>query len=156
EGAVYLYGFVDGVQHCVGDRELDGGDLVAGRAGSVAVDHPRGVKGLEPCTADLGVELCRPVLDHLAVGERFAVWGDHPLVGALAHHVEGATGDADPAHAVVNPPRPQTLLGDGEAIAFGPEQVGLRHPARLVDDLGVAGVARPGVPHHTDVAHEVE
>ena len=77
ERAVNLDGRVDGVQHRVGDRELDGRDLVTGGLGAVAVDHPGGVEGLEACTADLGVELRGPVLDHLAVGERLAVRRDH-------------------------------------------------------------------------------
>ncbi len=40
--------------------------------------------------------------------------------------------------------------------ALGSEQVRLRHPARLVRHLAVAGVARSGVAHDADVADEFE
>jgi hypothetical protein len=64
-----------------------------------------------------------------------------PLVGPLAHQVEGPPGDAQPAHAVVDAARAQPLLGDGDAGTLLAEEVGLRHPARLVDDLGVASTS---------------
>ena len=105
---------------------------------------------------DLGVELGDPVLDHLAVGQRLAVEGDHAGVGALAHHVEGPLRDAEPAHAVVDPAGTEAFLGDHEPVALGAEQVRLRYPARLVDHLGVARVPGSGVAHHADVAHEIE
>jgi hypothetical protein len=53
-------------------------------------------------------------------------------------------------------PGPRPVLGDHEAAALGPEQVGLRDPARLVDHLGVTGVAGADVAHHAHVAHQVE
>ena len=45
-------------------------------------------------------------------------------------------------------------LGDHEARPLGPEQVRLRHPARVVEDLGVAEVVVAGVAHDVDVAPE--
>jgi hypothetical protein len=39
----------------------------------VAIDHPGGVEGLQSRPSELGVELGRPVLDGLAIRQRFAI-----------------------------------------------------------------------------------
>ena len=72
-------------------------------------------------------------------------------VGPLAHHLDGALGGPDRAHAVVDAARAEPVLGDHEAGAALAEQVRLRHAAVAVADLAVAGALV--VAHHRDVAH---
>ena len=156
ERPVHLDGQIDGPEHRVGDHELDGGDLVTGRVDTVAIDDPRGVQREEAGGADLGIELGDPVLDDLTVGEGLAALGDHALVGPVAEHLEGPGGDPQPAHAVVDAPRSESLLGDPEAVTDAAQHVGRRDPARLVRDLAMAVVTDPGVAHHADVADQLE
>src|SRR3712207_9091030 len=65
-----------------------------------------------------------PVLDRLLLAQQRAVRVARD--GALAEHVEGTLGDAQPAHAVVDAARPETVLRDQEALAAGAEQGVLR------------------------------
>jgi len=90
-------------------------------------------------------------VDRLLAGEHLS-GSDLTRGGPLAHHLERALADADPTHAVVDPPCRQTLLRDGEAPALLSEQVGPRNSAVLVHDLGVAHPALADVTHHRNVA----
>ena len=54
-----------------------------------------------------------PVPDHALLGERLAE--RDPSLGALAHQLDGAFGDADRAHAVVDAARPEPGLGDARS-----------------------------------------
>ena len=56
----------------------------------------------------------------------------------LAHQLQGPLGDAYLAHAVVDAPRAEAPLGDGEALALAPEDVLCRHPHVVEGDLRVA------------------
>ena len=78
--------------------------------------------------------------------------------GALAHHVEGPSRDAKPAHAVVDAPWPEALLGEHEALALGAEQRLARERDGVVEDFGVPAVAPellPGVLHGGHVAEDL-
>ena len=55
--------------------------------------------------------------DDLTVGEGVAVRADHALVGAVAHHVEGPSGDPEPSHAVVDATGAEASLGDLPGLA---------------------------------------
>ena len=79
--------------------------------------------------------------------------------GPLAQHVEGPLGLAQPAHAVVDPARPQPHLGQPEPVALVADQVVGRHPDVAVDDLGVGpelAEVGDGVLHGGDVADDVD
>ena len=58
----------------------------------------------------------------------------------LAEHVEGAPGDPDEPHAVMDPTRAEPLLSDAEALALAAEQHVGADPDVLVEDLRVPGV----------------
>jgi hypothetical protein len=57
---------------------------------------------------------------------------------------------------VVDAARAEPLLGDAEAGPLLAQQVGARHAAGVVEDLGVAEHTLAGVTHDVDVAHQVE
>ena len=78
--------------------------------------------------------------------------------GALAHHVEGAPRDAEPAHAVMDAPGAEPLLGEQEAVADASEQRVGGQAHVLVEDLRVPAVGAellPRVLHRRHVAHDV-
>src|ERR1700724_561733 len=58
------------------------------------------------------------------------------LRGAPAHHLESALAVPDPAHAVMDAPRPEPLLSQREPGAAPADQVLLGHTAARVPDLG--------------------
>ena len=59
--------------------------------------------------------------------------GLHPR----AHQLQRALGDADEAHAVVNPAGPEASLRDLEAAALAEQHVRRRHPHVVEHDLGM-------------------
>ena len=63
----------------------------------------------------------------------------------LAHHVEGSLRLTEPAHAVVDPSGSEASLRQGEARALDANQILLRDPHRLIEDLGM--VAELPVDH---------
>ena len=88
----------------------------AARLPAVSIFHAAcsveaGLVGLHPRLGD-------EVLDELLVGELAAE--RLALVGAVAHHLDRALGGADRAHAVVDPPGPEPVLGDHEPGAALP------------------------------------
>src|SRR5690606_19592976 len=107
----------------------------------------------QPRGVDLGAALGDPVVDRLLVGQEGA-GRDAAAHGVAAHHIQGALADNDPAHTVVDAPRPQPLLGDAKAFTLRPQQVGLRHAAPLEADLPVTGVVAAPFAHDRDVAHQ--
>ena len=115
ERAVDLDGAVDDVVQDAGAEELDQRDVLARRGGSLLVDPPGGVQRHQSQCLDLGGRIGDPVAHCLLVGEHRTV--GRPIGGALAHHVEGASGLTDPPHAVMNPARAQPDLRDDEPIA---------------------------------------
>ena len=155
QGAVRLDGAVEHPEEDVGHDELDHRDLLARGVGAVPVDAPGGVQHQQPRGVDLRPALGDPLLDDCLEPQRPAgrqLAGD----GALAQQVEGALADADPAHAVVDAPGPEPLLGDDEARAALAEQVGRGDADVLVGDLPVGGPAAAGLAHDRDVAHQAE
>ncbi len=56
----------------------------------------------------------------------------------LAQHVEGPPGLSEPAHAVVDAPGPQPLLGQHETFALEADEILVGDPHLPVDDLGMA------------------
>ena len=104
---------------------------------------------------DLGVELGDPVLHDLPVGERLAS-ARSPVRSpgrtasrkpARRCRSSACSGGCGPGRAA--PARSRSRCPRRRAGSSG-------HPARLVDDLGVAGPAGAGVAHHADVAHQLE
>ena len=61
----------------------------------------------------------------------------------------------EPAHDVVDPPRPEPLLRDPEAVARLAERVRERHAHAGEARLAVRPPAAALVPHHRDAAHEL-
>ena len=96
----------------------------------------------------LGARVGDPVLDGLLLGQQRAVRVARER--ALAHHVEGPLGLAEPAHAVVDAAGAEARLGELEPRALRADQVVGGHAHVLVDDLGV--VAEPAV-HDAGVVH---
>src|SRR4029453_18459605 len=101
--------------------------------------------GREPGPPHLRRRVGDPVLDGLLLAQHATL---RAAVGrALAEHVEGAPRDAEPTHAVMDPPRAEAVLGDEEARAgLAEERLGAEVHV-LVEDLGVvaelaAGLAR--------------
>ena len=118
---------------------------VARRLVADGVHHPGGLQREQASLLDLDPRLGDPLADDALLGERLAERG--ALVGAPAHQLERALGDADRAHAVVDPARAEARLGDREAAALLAEQVRPRDPHVLEDDLAVAlGVRRSRTP----------
>ena len=126
----------------------------AGRR-ALGVHLPGRVQRHQPCRLHLRGGVCDPVLHRLLVGQQGAVRVARQR--ALAQHVERAPRDPEPAHAVVDPPRAEPLLGDQEAGTARAEQRVQRHVNVLVDDLGVTAVrpvALGRVLHRRHVAHD--
>ncbi len=96
----------------------------------------------------LGRRVGDPVLDRLLLGQHRAV--GEAAERALAHHVEGPLGLAQPAHAVVDSPGAEARLGEEEAGALGADEVVGGNAHVVVRDLGVIAEAavgrRPGRP----------
>src|SRR5439155_22298340 len=139
ERAVDLDGPVDHVVEHAGAPELDEADLDPGLTS--LVHGPRRVERHHPGGLDLGCRLGHVPLDLALLRQQRAV--GVARVGPLAHELEGPLRLAEPPHAVEDPPRPQPLLGDDEAVASGPEQVLPGDAHVVVPDLavGAAGVA---------------
>src|SRR5262249_621338 len=78
---------------------------------------------------------------------------DLALGRVAAHQLEGALGDAQPAHAVVDPSRAEPLLRDREARTFFAETIADRYAAVLAANLGVMIVA---FTHHRDAPFDRE
>src|SRR3569832_351939 len=121
----------------------------------VPIDEPRGAQDEEPRRLDLGARLGDEGLDELLAGERL-VAVDLAAERALAHELEGALADADPAHAVVDAARTESLLRNGKAGALGTEAVLDGDAAVFATHFAVAGEALAGVAHDRDVADSDE
>src|SRR6201992_3824205 len=90
-------------------------DWRAGRLPSVSL-FPAGLGGGKQAgLADFDAALGDVLLDELLVGQR-AAEGD-AFVGAAAHHLVGPLGGPDRPHAVVDAPRPESVLGGRESRA---------------------------------------
>ena len=120
ERAVHLERAVDDVVQHAGAEELDHRHLGARRAGALGVHHPGRVQRHQPRRLHLRGAVGDPVLDRLLVRQHRAV--RVAVGGALAHHVEGAPRHPEPAHAVVDAPRDEPVLGEDEALALAAEQ----------------------------------
>src|SRR5690606_34415231 len=94
-----------------------------------------------------------PVLDDSLVRQRLAE-GD-PLVGSAAHQLESPLCHADGPHAVVDAPRAEPGLGDGEPLALTGDDVLGRNPDVVEDHLGVATVVPVGVAEDVHAALDV-
>ena len=105
------------VEHVhVGGHDLDLGDLLSGGALALGIHLPGGVHGHEPGAVDLDPRASDEVLEELLIGQRAAE--GLALDGTLAHELERALGAADGPHAVVDTPRAEAVLRDGEASAL--------------------------------------
>ena len=81
-----------------------------------------------------------------------------PREGAFAKHVEGAARLTEPAHAMLDPPRPQPLLGDAKALALLAEQIAERDTGLVEANLAVVvhlPRLRLRVVHGPDVAQHL-
>ena len=84
------------------------------------VDRPRGVEHEQAELHELGVRVGDVALHELLVGQQAAL--RLAAEGPLAHHVEGAAGQADGAHGVVDAPAAEAGLGDGEGLPSPPSR----------------------------------
>ena len=111
--------------------------------GALGVHHPRGVQRHEPRRLHLRGRVGDPVLHRLLLGQHAAL---RLAVGrALAEHVEGAPRDAQPAHAVMDAPGAEAVLGDEEAGAgLAQQRLGAEVDV-LVEDLGVVAELAVGL-----------
>src|SRR3954454_23137263 len=157
ERSVDLQRPVDDVVHDARAEELDERDVLPRGRRALRVHLPRGVQRHQARRLHLRRRIGDPVLDRLLLGERAAA--RLAVQRALAEHVERAPRDAEPAHAVVDAPRPEALLGDEESGALVAEQVLRRHAHVLVQDLGVVAELAERVVHRVlhrpDVADDV-
>ena len=154
---MHLDGAVDHVVQHLRPEVLDHRNFDSGRRRPLLIHLPGGLQRHEPGRGHLGHGIRHPVLDGLLLGQHRAVRvpGDRPL----AQHVEGPAGLPQPAHAVVDPARPQPVLGQHEARALLPDQVPDRHPDVGVHDLGVVpepAVRRVRILHRRHVPHDVD
>ncbi len=120
ERAVDLDRTVDRGGERLGGEELDERDLLARGVSAFGLHFPRGVEDHQARRVDLGACLGDEVLDHLLGAERLS-GRDFARGCAGAHEVEGALGDADPAHRVMDPAGAEALLRDEEARALRAE-----------------------------------
>ena len=125
ERAVRLHRAIDRALQHVRDEELEQRDLLARGVRALGVHLPRGVEDHQARGVDPGARLGDPLLDDLARAERLAGL-DLARHGALAHQIERALADADPAHRVVDAPGPEALLREHEPRALLAESVRLR------------------------------
>jgi len=95
-----------------GGNHLDHGDLRAGRLVARPVHQVGGFQRQEPRLLDLDPRLGDLGPDRALLGERPPEGG--PCPDAPAHRLQAALGQADQAHRVVNPPRPEPPLRDLE------------------------------------------
>ncbi len=80
--------------------------------------------------------------------------GGDAVEGAPAQALQHALGQADQPHAVVDAPRPEALLGQGESVPLAADAMRHRDTAAVETHLAMGRVALAGVTHHPDVAHE--
>ena len=136
QGAVHLNGAVDHVGgHFRGDH-FDHGDFLAGHLITDGVHHVRRFQGHQPGLLDLQTRAGDVLADRIELGQLAAE--GLALFHPLAHGFQGALGDADGTHAVVDTARAQAALGDFEAAAFAENQVAGRHPHVGEGDFRVA------------------
>jgi hypothetical protein len=151
---VHLDGLVEDPLHGLRGRDLDRLDLGVGGLVAGDVHQPRGLEHQQTQLLDLDPRLGDPVAHDALLGDRLAE-GD-PLGRALAHHLDGSLGDAQRAHAVVDAARPETRLGDREALALAADDVADRHADVGEPQLGVAAVVAVVVAEHVHAADDLE
>src|SRR5215203_3631740 len=132
---VGLYSPVEHVQGHVGCDDFDHGDLRPGLFVAYRIHHVGRFQGqkarllyLHPGVRDPGLH---DTLLRKRLPERL------PSFDPLAHHLERPLCDAYEPHAVVDAPRPEAPLGDGEALALVPDDVLFRYAHVVEGDLRV-------------------
>ncbi len=141
---------VDDPQRHVGRDHLDGGDLGCSTLVAHGVHQPGGLEGEQAGLLDLDPGVGDPLADHPLIGE-WPAEGD-PADDPAAHELEGLLGHADASHAVVDAPRAETGLGDGESRPLLADQVVGRYPHVLEAQLAVS--LPVGVAEHREVPHD--
>ena len=127
ERAVHLDGPVDDLVQDARRVELEQRDFDARLR--ALVDLPGAVHRQEPARLDSRGRVRDPVLHRLLVGERPPE--RLPLERVGAHEVERALHLPEPAHDVVDAPRPEALLRQPERLARLAERVRERHAHAL-------------------------
>ena len=149
--AVHLNCPVDHVASHVGRHHLDHRDLGAGHLVAGHVHQPGGLEREQPRHVDLAARLGDALLRDRLRGDGLAEC--HARRGALAHQFERALGQADQAHAVVDPARPEPALCDLETAPLAQQDAGNRHPHILEVHLDVA-MRRVVVAEHGQRPHD--
>ena len=126
--AVHLDRLVEDPLDGRGGGDLDRLDLGVRALVADGVHQPGGLEHQQPKLLDPHPRLGDPLADHALAGQRLAE--RHPLHGAPAHHLDRALGDADGAHAVVDPAGAEAGLGDREPVALLADEVRGRAPGR--------------------------
>src|SRR6476646_8189291 len=124
-GAVGLDGLVEDPLDGLGGRDLDRLDLGVRALVAHGVHEPGGLEHEQAQLLDAHAGLGDPVADD-------ALLGDGPpegdaLGGAAAHGLDGDLGEADRAHAVVDPAGAEAGLGDGEAGPLLADEIARGH-----------------------------
>ncbi len=100
------------------------------------VDHPCRLQDQEASLLDTDPGLGDPLLDDALLREGPAEGG--PALRTLHHQVEASLRGADRPHAVMDPSRSKTGLGNGKTATRLAEKVRRRHPRPIEVDLGVS------------------
>ena len=150
--AVCLDRSVDHLQADVGDGELDAGDFDAGVLVADRVHEPGGLHHEQARHLQLDPRLGDPVADVPVVGDGVAE--GLAVIGTLAHELERSLARADRTHAVVDPPRTESRLGDQEPHPLAGQDVARRNAHVLERQdavalrLGVAEDRRAALDGH--------
>ena len=131
-----LNGTVNDVQRHARRNHLDHRNFLTGNLIADGVHHVCRLQRHQPCLLNLDATAGNILADGIKAGQRLAK--GFTGIGALAHQFQCPLGNANGAHTVVNPARPEAALGDLETTALTQQQVLHRHPHVLVMDFSVA------------------
>ncbi len=134
--AVDLDGLVDNGLGHAGSDHFDLGNLAHGAEHAHGIHLVGSMQGQQAglINRDPGIGDNVPVAAQVGQGLAEGRAAD----GSLAHEGKGPLGGADTAHAVVNPARPQSALGDLKPTAGTGDDIGQRHPHILEVHLAMA------------------
>src|SRR5438552_14981339 len=99
------------------------------------IQLPGGVKRHQSGSTNLRSRVGNPVLHRLLFGERLTK--RFPLQSISAHHLETPLSGTDPAHAMLNPSRAETCLGQFKSLSSFAEKISYRHTTAFESNLAV-------------------
>ena len=135
-GAVRLDGAIDHLRRHARHHHLDHRNLAARGLVADRIHQVCGLQCEDPRLLDVDARLGDVRADRPLLGERLAE--SDPGFCAPAQRLQGALGQSNQPHAVVDAAWTKAALGNLEAAPLAQEQVGNRHAHVLEYDLGVA------------------